>query len=238
MSSVIRVAIVGAGGRMARFTRELLADPVCDPGSGGAVLELVCEVGRGDDLGAMLARERVDVAVDFTHAGMGLEHGLALLACGVRPLIGTSGVDVAETERLDARARELELGGLVVPNFSRGVWLQQKLVLLAAAHLPALEIIEEHHVRKRDAPSGTALDTAEQLAAAGHAGPIPIHSTRLPGVLSNQSVVFGGEGEVLRIRHETYGREAFGPGIRAGLAYAAQAHGVVRGIGHAFERPG
>lgn len=231
----VRVAVIGADGRMGRYTRELLSSPESAGGQGDRRLELVCEVRRADDLRQALEQAQVDVAIDLTSAGLGLEHGMSMLECGVRPLIGTSGIDKAQTERLDERARELDLGGLVVPNFSLGVWLQQQLVLQAAPHLPALEILEEHHESKRDAPSGTAIDTAEQLASAGHGRSVPIHSIRLPGLYSNQTVVFGGMGEVLRITHEAYGLEAFGPGIRAGLFYAAQAEGVARGIGHAFD---
>jgi 4-hydroxy-tetrahydrodipicolinate reductase len=104
-------------------------------------------------------------------------------------------------------------------------------------HYPAVEIVEEHSHTKKDAPSGTAADTAWQLAAAkgGEARDIPIHSVRIPGLYSNQTVVFGGTGEVLRLTHETYGVAAFGPGILAGLTYASVASGVARGVGLAFE---
>jgi len=160
------LAIVGADGRMGRFTRELLGAPRARARG----LELACEVRRGDDLHRLLSAAHVDVGVDFTQAGLGLKHGLAMLGAGVHPLIGTSGVDEEATRRLDERARELGLGGLVVPNFSIGIWLQQRLALQVLRHFHAVEILEEHHASKRDAPSGTAVDTAERLAAAGHAG--------------------------------------------------------------------
>lgn len=226
----IRVGVVGAQGRMGRFACRLIEEEASRRG-----LALVARVGPADDLEAVLTGQRVDVALDVTRAGRGFEHGARMLAIGVRPLIGTSGVDAAATRELDHLAREAQLGGLVVPNFSLGAWLQQKLVLEAARHFPALEIIEEHHAEKRDAPSGTALDLVERLGQAGLASDTPIHSLRLPGILANQSVVFGGEGETLRIRHEVRGREAFGPGILAGLSYAARAAGVSRGIQVAFE---
>lgn len=225
----IRIALVGASGRMGRFTQQLLGDH--------SDLELVARIDRDDDLSQVLQAERPHVALDFTVAGVGAEHGRAMLECGVRPLLGTSGIDPTDDSLLDAEARERGLGGLVVPNFCLGIWLSQEFALRAAAFLPSVEIVEEHHQTKLDAPSGTAADTAVQLAEVRGCDPadIPIHSLRLQGLYSNQSVVFGGPGEVLRITHQNYGLEAFGPGILTALRYVAQAEGVARGIGHAFE---
>ena len=226
----VSVAIVGAGGRMGRFTVQLLeAEEDFGP---------ICSVGRRDDLAAKLRAARPDVGVDFTAAGLGARHARVMLECGVRPLVGTSGVDEAADLELDRLARSLGLGGLIVPNFSLGVWLQQRLACELVRFFPEVEILEEHHAAKRDAPSGTALDTAARLAATGRTAPrrpVPIHSLRLPGLYSNQTLVFGGPGEVLRIVHETYGLEAFAPGILAGLRYVQRALGVTRGIGPAFE---
>ncbi len=225
----LRVAVVGAAGKMGRFACELLE---ATPG-----FEVVARVERGHDLEAALAEARPEVGLDLTVAGLGREHGLRMLAAGVRPVIGTSGVSLEDTEALDAEARRRGLGGLVVPNFSLSVWVLQQACELAARHFEAVEIVESHHATKVDAPSGTALDTAERLAAVqGRDDPrsIPIHSLRLPGLYSNQEVVFGGPGEVLRIAHETYGRECFAPGILAALRYARTAAGIARGIGPAF----
>ncbi len=226
----IRVALVGAAGRMGTFTERLLESQ--------ADLELCSRIEASGDLPGLLADSGAQVGLDFTMAGLGAEHGLAMLAAGLRPLIGTSGVTPEEDRRLDAAAREAGLAGLVVPNFCLGVWLQQDLARRAATFLPSVEIIEEHHHTKPDAPSGTAADTAAQLAELKGVDPaaIPIHSVRLEGLYSNQSVLLGGPGEVLRITHQTEGLEAFGPGILAALRYLVHAQpGVLRGIGHAFE---
>ncbi len=165
-----------------------------------------------------------------------------MLEAGVRPLIGTSGVTLEENARLDALARERSLGGLVVPNFSLGMWLLQRAAAEAAVHFEKAEIVEMHHEKKRDAPSGTALDTAERMNAArgnasleGSSTPIPIHSVRLPGLYAHQLVILGSAGETYTLRHDMMGPEAFGPGILAGLAHAARAEGVGRGIGVAFD---
>ena len=226
----VRVLLVGAGGRMGRFTTELLA--------GAGDLELVGGLGPGDELAAAIHDLRPDVGIDFTVAGLGADHGAALLEGGVRPVVGTSGVTPEDDARLDALARQRGLAGLVVPNFCVGIALQQELARRVASVLPTVEIIEEHHAGKLDAPSGTAADTARQLAGVKGVAEdaIPIHSVRIEGLYSNQTVVFGGPGEELRIAHRTYGLDACGPGILAALRWVATAEaGVRRGIGAALD---
>ncbi len=225
----LRVAIVGANGRMGRFATALLART-----SG---FEVAAEIGHPGDLAAALRSSRADVGLEVTRAGFGFEHGAAMLECGIRPVVGTSGVSLDENARLDAIARELSLGGLVVPNFSLGMWLLQRACLEAALHVPHAEIIELHHADKPDAPSGTARDTAERMKAVRGKGAadVPIHSVRLPGMYAHQEVVFGSPGETYTLRHDMSGPEAFGPGILRALEYAASAVGVGRGIALAFD---
>ena len=229
----LSVVIVGAGGRMGRMASELL-DSQPD-------LEVVARLGRGDDLASGLRASGASVGLDLTVAGCGAAHGLAMLEAGIRPVIGTSGVSLEENQELHEAALELGLGGLVVPNFSLGVWLLQRACEEAARFFPDAEILEMHSPQKKDAPSGTALDTRERMDAVRDGDgdeEIPIHSVRLPGLFSNQEVMFGGRGEVLRLRHETYSLQCFEAGILASLRYAAAASGVARGIGVAFEHLG
>lgn len=229
----LRVAVIGAAGR--------LGSHACGLVEAKADLELVARIGSGDDLGAVLRAVSPHVGIDFTVAGFGEEHGMAILEAGVRPVIGTSGVGLTANRRLDEVARRCGLGGLVVPNFSLGMWLLQRAAEEAARFFPRAEIVELHSLRKKDAPSGTSVDTAERIARARgeeERGDTPIHSLRLPGVLSNQEVIFGGDGEVLRLGHETYHLSSFSAGIVAALRYAATAEGVGRGIGLAFESLG
>ena len=227
---ILRVAVVGAGGRMGRLACRLVTE--------ASDLELAARIERKDDLSRALRECAAEVAIDFTVAGLGAEHGHAMLDAGVRPVLGTSGVSAEQNAALDGAARERGLGGLVVPNFSVGVWLMLEAARTAAAYYERAEIVELHNARKKDAPSGTAVATAELLARAwgrdSHAG-IPIHSVRLPGVYSNQEVLFGGPGELLCLRHETYDVECFASGILAALRYAPTALGVARGIGPALE---
>ncbi|HJP00803.1 MAG TPA: 4-hydroxy-tetrahydrodipicolinate reductase [Planctomycetota bacterium] len=229
MSAPLRVAVVGAAGRMGRLALDQI--------DGTQDLELVAALTRNDALSTALVASNAQVALDVTVAGLGTEHGMAMLEAGVRPVIGTSGVTLEQNAALDRAAREVSLGGLVVPNFSLGIWLMMRAVEDAARHYPRVEVIEMHHADKVDAPSATAMDTAERIAAVqGRSSvEIPVHSVRIPGLLSNQEVMLGGEGEVLRLRHETYSLSCFAAGILAALRYAATAEGVGRGIEHAFD---
>lgn len=194
---------------------------------------LVLELDRGADLAAELRRSRADVGLDLTVAGRGAIHGEWMLAAGVRPVIGTSGVTPEEVDGLDRRARALGLGGLVVPNFSLGMLRLQQAAIRLVGEFPHAEIVETHHSGKKDAPSGTALDTARKLEGAG-AHPVPIHSVRLPGVQARQEILLGVAGEILRLEHSANGLEAYGPGILLALAYAASAKGVACGLEHAL----
>lgn len=228
MSRVGRVAIVGADGRLGRFACELLER--------SSEFELVARIGRERDLAVEVRAARADLAIEATRAGLGHAHARLLLDCGVRPLVATSGVSTEENDDLDRHARALGLGGLVVPNFSLGSWLLQRLCVEAAAWFERAEIVELHHDKKRDAPSGTALETARRMRAAGAARrEIPIHSVRLPGLYAHQEVLFGAPGEWLTLRHDMSGPEAFGPGLLAGLRYVARAEGVARGLDPALE---
>lgn len=229
----ISVVICGYKGRMGRHALQVLEEH--------PAFEVVGCLGRGECTEEGLAATGASVGLDLTEAGAGGRHGLRMLSVGQRPVIGTSGLSLEDNDSLDRAAREVGLGGLVVPNFSVGMWLLQRAAEEAARFFSRAEIIERHGPAKKDAPSGTARDTAERLACARgdqDVGGVPIHSLRLPGVLANQEVAFGGRGEVLRLVHETYGLHAFTPGILSSLRYALTAAGVGRGIGLAFEVSG
>lgn len=220
-----RVAVIGAAGRLGAFACTLLTEDTD--------FKLVASIGSSDDLEASLCSSEAQLALDCTVAGLGAKHAEIMLRAGVRPVIGTSGVTPEEVATLDTLACEQELGGLIVPNFSLGICLQQRMAELAAEHLPNVEIIETHRVEKRDAPSSTSLDTARKLEAQT-GREVQIHSVRIPGVLANQELIFGGSGEAIRLVHETYSLDAFGPGILAALRYAAKAQGIAHGLSAAL----
>jgi 4-hydroxy-tetrahydrodipicolinate reductase len=154
-------------------------------------------------------RERAEAAVDFTRPDVVEDNVRSCLAAGLPCVIGTTGFD---QEAVDAAARAAGLACFHAPNFAIGAVLMMRFAAEAARYLPHAEIVELHHATKRDAPSGTARATAERLP-----GEPPIHSVRLPGLVAHQEVLFGGEGQLLTIRHDTFAREAFVPGVLLAL---------------------
>jgi 4-hydroxy-tetrahydrodipicolinate reductase len=221
----LRVALVGAGGRMGRFAAGLLR--VSDE------FQLVAELGRRDDLALALARSKATLGLDLTVAGLGAQHARLMLEAGLRPVVGTSGVRAEEVAALDRQARGRGLGGLVVPNFCLGMVRLQEIANALVGDHPRVEIVETHHAGKRDAPSGTALDTARRLEAHG-ASAVEIRSRRLPGAAARHEIHLASEGERLCLVHEASGVEAYGPGLRLALLYAATASGVACGLQHAL----
>jgi 4-hydroxy-tetrahydrodipicolinate reductase len=165
-------------------------------------------VGRGEEADL----SGVDAAVDFTQPDAAASNVRAALVLGVPAVIGTSGLGEAELVELDALALDRSLPLLVVPNFAIGAVLMMRFAEAAAEYLPSTEIVELHEEGKKDAPSGTARATAERLP-----GEPPIHSVRLPGLVAHQEVLLGGEGQLLTIRHDTFSREAFVPGVLLAL---------------------
>ncbi len=228
MSTKLRIAVIGAGGR--------LGSAACAAIERCADLELIGRFASPDNWAVQVRELRVDVALEATRAGLGCAHGITLLEAGAQIVLASSGISLQDQAQLDLRARELGRGGLIVPNFSLGAVLMMRVCAEWAKHFPAAEIIELHHPKKFDAPSGTALETARRMAEA-RAEPsamLPIHSVRLPGLYAHQEVLFGAPGELLSVRHDLCSSEAFTPGILAALRYAAAARGVSRGIEHAF----
>jgi len=177
--------------------------------------------GRGGKVGRVLApaleangHELVDLdsaeaMIDFTTPEAVEGNVTAALELGIPCVIGTTGFD---QPRVDALARDRGLGCFHAPNFALGAVLMMRFAKEAATYMPRAEIVELHNEAKRDAPSGTAKATAELLEDTP-----AIHSVRLPGLVAHQEVLFGGEGQLLTIRHDTYSREAFVPGVLIAL---------------------
>jgi 4-hydroxy-tetrahydrodipicolinate reductase len=151
----------------------------------------------------------VEAAIDFTTPEAGEANVRAALEQGVPVVLGTTGFDL---EPLGELARERGLVLFHAPNFALGAVLMMRLAEEAAQYLPRAEIVELHNEAKRDAPSGTAKATAARLP-----GDVPIHSVLLPGLVAHQEVLLGGDGETLTIRHDTYSRGAFAPGVLLAL---------------------
>jgi 4-hydroxy-tetrahydrodipicolinate reductase len=164
---------------------------------------------RGIELGDEPDVAGCDAAVDFTTPDAAPENVRAALEQGVSCVVGTTGWEPGE---LGALAAEKGLRLFVAPNFSIGAVLMMRFARDAAAHFPRAEIVELHNEAKKDAPSGTAKATADLIG-----GQPAIHSVRLPGLVAHQEVIFGGEGQLLTIRHDTTGRESFADGVLLAL---------------------
>jgi 4-hydroxy-tetrahydrodipicolinate reductase len=191
----VRVALLGHLGKVGRALAPALE----------AAGHEVRGIGSADPVEV----EGLDAAVDFTRPDAALPNVRICLEQGVPCVVGTTGVDY---EALDRAAREHELAVFAAPNFAVGAVLMMRFAAEAARFLPRAEIVELHHEGKLDAPSGTAKATAALLP-----GEPEIHSVRLPGLVAHQEVLLGGEGQLLTIRHDTFAREAFVPGVLLAL---------------------
>ncbi|MBK5219416.1 MAG: 4-hydroxy-tetrahydrodipicolinate reductase [Thermoleophilia bacterium] len=199
---MIRVAVAGAAGKMGQA--------VCEAVEGAEDTELV---GKADPaLGVELSEVLGDaeVVVDFTVPDTALANVEACLAAGVHAIVGTTGFDL---DAARAAAEASEANCFVAPNFAIGAVLMMVVAQTIAPHMPECEVIELHHDRKLDAPSGTAKRTQELIDAAGGNVHQPIHSVRLPGLVAHQEVIFGGEGQTLSLRHDSIDRRSFMPGV-------------------------
>jgi 4-hydroxy-tetrahydrodipicolinate reductase len=213
-----------------------------------ADLELCGTSGRRDDLGAKLRACRPQVLVEFTVPDAVEANVRAALEAGVHVVSGTTGLPRERARALGELAQARGLGFLLAPNFAIGVLLLQRFAREAVRWLPDVEIVELHHADKTDAPSGTALATADQIAAAatgdlnagrprahelaagargGVRGGVPIHSVRLPGLVAHQEVIFGGLGQALTLRHDALDRRAFVPGVLLAIRRIDRYRGLV-----------
>ncbi|RJK96488.1 4-hydroxy-tetrahydrodipicolinate reductase [Vallicoccus soli] len=242
----LRVGVLGAHGRMGA--------EACRAVEAAEDLELVARVGRGDPL-EVLEGAGVEVAVDLTRPDAVMANLEHCVRAGIHVVVGTSGVDGA---RLDQVRRWLaaspRTGVLVAPNFALGAVLLMRFAAEAARWFPSVEVVELHHPRKADAPSGTARRTAELVAAAraeaglgaapdatetaldGARGAVvdgvPVHSVRLMGLVAHQEVLLGGQGEVLTLRHDSLDRSSFMPGVLLGVRRVGRHPGLTVGLEH------
>ncbi len=221
---MINVIVNGANGRMGREAVKAIQHD--------SHFFLVAKCGLGDDLAQVIKSTKADVVVDLTVASAGFANAQIILKAGACPVIGTSGFQLQQVKELQQLAQDRQLGGLIAPNFSIGAVLMMKFAAQAAKYLPDAEIIEAHSTQKEESPSGTALRTAELISSArvkpttncsdkellkGARGAelhhVKLHSIRLPGIVAQQTVFFGGLSETLKIEHSSQTRESFMPGI-------------------------
>lgn len=253
MNKKIKVAIAGALGRMGQETvRAVLSDES---------LELV---GIADtrvtdrqfygltvyrQIDEMLVQTSPNIMVDFTIPSSVKDNAVMAINSKVTPVIGTTGLSDGDLLLLEREAEKNDVGVAVIPNFAIGAVLMMKLAREAAQYLPQVEIIELHHDQKLDAPSGTAIKTAQLIsenrnsssegvhseervagARGGTVDGIHIHSVRLPGLLAHQEVLLGGKGQLLTIRHDSFSRESFMPGVILAIKKMSERKGLIYGL--------
>jgi 4-hydroxy-tetrahydrodipicolinate reductase len=243
---LIRVAVAGAAGRMGQeVVRTVEAADDLDL---AAMVDRVA--GFAPDLAAVLAASPADVLVDFTHHSSVLPNARTAIAAGVSPVIGATGASQEDLAEINRLARDAGIGAIYAPNFAIGAVLMMHFAELAARWLPDAEIIELHHPQKVDAPSGTAMLTAQKIAAArtrppgelpethfkaegargGSVDGVPVHSVRLPGLVAHQQVIFGGTGEVLTIQHDSLDRSSFMEGVKLCIRRVPGLRGLTVGM--------
>ena len=200
-----RVLVNGAKGKMGQEVIKAVSKE--------AELELVAQTDLGDDLAETIKKSRPDVVIDFTipKSAMGNIRTAAKNKCHV--IVGTTGMTEKDLAEIKDLCSTNGVNILVAPNFAVGAVLMMKYASDAAKYMPKAEIIELHHDQKLDAPSGTALKTADMMKNSSGIKDVPIHSVRLPGFVADQQVIFGGLGQTLTIKHQTTGRECFMPGV-------------------------
>ncbi len=243
---MINVAVIGAAGRMGQS--------VVGAVEGAADMSVVAELDAGDDVVAA-ARASAHVAVDFTEPSVTEANVHALIDAGVHAVVGTSGWEPDALARVDEHLKERpEVGVLIAPNFAIGAVLAMRFSAMASRFFESVEVVELHHPDKVDAPSGTAAHTVREIAAARAAagvGPSPdatksdpngargalidgvrVHSVWLRGLVAHQETLLGNPGEQFTIRHDSFDRASFMPGVLLGIRQVGRHPGLTVGLDH------
>ncbi len=260
---MIKVAISGACGRMGQeVVRTVFNDPSMEAVAAIDVNKVSEDIGKIAGIGQLnvkiksnlteaLKESKADVVVDFTDPSNVYKNALTALEAGVSPIIGTTGLSSEQIATLKKTAEEKKLGCLIAPNFATGAVLMMIFSKTAAKYFDNAEIIEYHHNQKKDAPSGTAIKTAQMMSSVkenfakdnvaeielveGSRGGnfdsnIRIHSVRMPGFVASQEVIFGAQGQTLTIRHDSIDRKSFMPGVAMAIKYIADNKEFIYGL--------
>lgn len=254
----IRVVVHGASGKMGRE----VVNAVCReeglqlvgavefkaaqrqlqlPDASGTVL-------FSSSLEKIISQCKPDVIIDFTIARATMPAARTAIKRGISLVIGTTGLSAAELDEIGCLAKEYNVGVVIAANFALGAVMMMHLAKVAARHFDYAEIIEQHHEKKADAPSGTSLTTAKLMAEARdkpfkqpivpkstesrgkQVEGVPIHSVRLPGILARQEVILGTAGQTLSIKHDTISRECYMPGVMLAAREVVKRKGLLQGL--------
>ena len=247
---MIKVAVCGACGKMGHEVVKAVV--MADDLELTAKIDLIC-LGEGtySSIDSALKENEIDVLVDFTQPSSIFENAKFCLNNGIRPVIGTTGLTDGQLAELENLSREKGLSCLVAPNFTTGAVLMMMFAKQAAKFFDNAEIIELHHNQKKDAPSGTAIKTAQLMAEANDSfakgnceeveliegarggksySDIQIHSVRMPGYIASQEVIFGASGQILKIRHDSMDRTCYMKGVLMAINYVMNNNEFVYGL--------
>lgn len=241
----IRVGVLGAKGRVGQA--------VCAGVEEASDLELVAALDREDDL-QQLVESQADVVVDFTTPGSVMENLDFCIHHGIHAVVGTTGFDATRLEQVRSWVEEGTGHVLIAPNFAISAVLTMQFAKQAARFFDSAEVVEYHHPNKLDAPSGTAIHTAEGIAQARRDAGMPampdateqslegargaevdgvrVHAVRMSGMVAHEEVIFGAQGQSLTIRQDSYDRTSFVPGVLVGVREIAQHEGLTVGLEH------
>lgn len=265
--NIIRIIVAGPRGKMGSEALRLIDETeqfrlvaaIDSKNNGKNIIDLdglpEIEAPVYDDIERCLAEINTDVLIDFTKPEVGRRHTEIALKRGVCPVVGTSGFSAQSVKELSELAEKMETGAIIAPNFAVGAVLMMKFSQLAAKFFPDVEIIEQHNEGKLDAPSGTAVKTAEMIsevreskqqghpdaqetwggARGANSDGMRIHSVRLPGLIAHQEVIFGGESETLKIRHDSFHRKSFMGGVKLAVETVVGLNVLVYGLDNILE---
>lgn len=183
-----------------------------------------------NDLALAIKMTKADVVVDFTVPKAVMASIKTACEHNANSVVGTTGLTKKDLEEIKSLCEKTKTSVLVAPNFALGAILMMRFSAIAANLMPNVEIIELHHDKKLDAPSGTSIKTAEMIKDNSPVKNVPIHSVRLPGLVAHQEVIFGGPGQTLSIRHDTINRECFMPGVIQAIRKIKSVNGFVYGL--------
>lgn len=253
----IKVLVSGANGRMGQEVVKMVRNDQDLEYVGGVDYSFKTdqEKKQYSSLEEAILIEKPEVLVDFTSPDSVRANIEVAIKLGVSPVVGTTGLSKKEINELDKLAKEYDIGGLIAPNFAIGAVLMMNFSRMAAKYMSNVEIIEMHHDQKLDAPSGTAIMTAELIALerekflqghkdekeiipgarGGNYSGFRIHSVRLPGLVAHQEVIFGEQGQTLTIRHDSINRESFMPGVNLAVKKVKSLEGIIYGLEHLID---
>lgn len=267
MKKVTKIVVAGPRGRMGKEAVKLVEQTpqfelvaVIDRKNDGKLLSEVDGFDQIDvpiftEIDDCLQKVEADVLIDLTIPETGYIHTKTALQHGVRPVVGTTGFTQEQLQELKEMAESKQIGCIIAPNFAIGAILMMKFAKMAAKYFDDVEIIELHHDQKLDAPSGTAVKTAEMIAEIreekkqGHEAEVEtlqgarganyegmrIHSVRLPGLIAHQEVLFGADGQSLTVRHDSYNRASFMSGVKVSVETVIHLKTLVYGLEHILD---